>query len=254
MLQVHADEFMAVGELYHDFKTTFVISSINSDTSISEQDFEEMKKYLKSLKGHCDKLFLPVSCALLEKKIDDPPRSRREFELLYEAVVTEIESRLFLYVPAERAVFHESRFNLEQPIVANFPNASKEIVRACNCYALGEFTASVFHSMRAVEIGLWVFAKKFDPGYPFPVELAGWQDLITHIESKISEMKKLPRGEKKDEELKFCSSAASQFFYFNNAYRKHVSHSRENYNQSEALKIASDTLEFLSRLSSTLSE
>ncbi len=245
MLKVEAVDFIAIGQLFQDFSSLF---------PLSEHQHAELTNFLRAVKSHCEKLNLKVSINLLENAEDFPPHTKRELDIYQKAIESELASHLFFHVPTERATFHESNFNLEEPIIKNFPNSSKEILRACNCYAFGEFTASVFHSMRAAEVGLRALADKLGVTLPFPLELADWQDLINKIDSAIRDMNKLPKTAQKDEDLKFYSSAVSQCFFFKEAYRKHVAHARETYDQRQALKIASDTLEFLAILAAKLSE
>lgn len=78
--------------------------------------------------------------------------------------------------------------------------------------------------------------------------------IINAIEDKIKEMKGNSKSIEKNEELKCLSDAALQFRFFKDAYRNHVAHSQEIYEERKALSIMEGTLEFFQSLSSKLKE
>lgn len=65
--------------------------------------------------------------------------------------------------------------------VERFRRAVPEIIGACNCFALEEWAASVFHSMRVMEVLLVCLAKKFS----LPYEMKEWHTIIEGIESAV---------------------------------------------------------------------
>ena len=136
---------------------------------------EKLKNVLIRVKNQCDKLQLKISSSLLKKSIKDIPQRSRELEMLFNVVKEEIRSNLFLYVPSHRAKYYKQ--NLSNELTTPFPDASRELIKAGNCYATGEYTACVFHSMRATEIGLRSLAKYIDISFPYPLEFAEWQKI-----------------------------------------------------------------------------
>jgi HEPN domain-containing protein len=188
----------------------------------------------------------------LSKAINDLPQSDRELDILIDIVKEEIKSKMFLFIPSQWAKYYE--WHLPGELIVYFPNASKEMNRAGRCYAKGEFTACVFHSMRAAELCLRALASHLNVTFPFPIDLADWHNLITNIESVIKKIDQQPKSTIKNEEMKFCSAAASQFRYFKEAYRKHVMHVRETYNEEEVLSIMERTAEFLKGLAGKITD
>jgi len=252
MLRISAETYINLGITIADFSCAFYAAELNLDMPLKEEDRTNLKQFLIKLKEHADKLKLKVSYAILNNKIDDIPQNIREFDLLIDVIITEIRSNLFIYIPSHKAKYHEFASTFIGP--QKFPEASKELIKAGNCYALGENTASVFHSMRAVELGLRALAKHLNVTFPFPLELADWQNIIDKIEAAIKGLEQLPKSEEKDKELKYCSATASQFRYFKEAYRKHVMHVRENYDEYQAITIMEHTLNFVNSLSDKISE
>jgi Skp family chaperone for outer membrane proteins len=109
--------------------------------------------------------------------------------------------------------------------------------------------------MRAAEIGLRALAVYLGITLPLPLELAGWQELINKIESEIkAKRQNLAKGSVKDEELKFCSNAVALFAHLNDAYRIHVAHARQIYEEDQARSILDRTKEFLESLATKIKE
>lgn len=201
----------------------------------------------------CGDLSLNVSKNLIDLRIVDIPQSSREFDLLYNAVITETKSKLFIYVPSFQAEY----FELSLPINVSdaFPLAAKELSAAAHSVALDLGTACVFHSMRAAEIGVRALASQLGVVFEFELKLAEWKNLLDQIDSKIAKKQEtLKKSLDKDEELRFLSEAASQFRYFKDAYRVRVAHSRAAYDVMEAIKIFDHTLDFFVVLSRRLRE
>lgn len=182
-------------------------------------------------------------------------RMAYHIEALYSTMLAEMSSILFKAIPRERVSYCDEKWLVSTPIAEKFPVSLKELQRAGACYALGEPTACVFHSMRAIEKGLHVLAKEVGSSFPDkPIEYKDWGTIIPNIESKITTLQKSTKTVKEIEDLKFFSEAAIQFMYFKDAWRNHVAHSRENYSDKEAFSILGHCQEFLSSLCPRLKE
>jgi hypothetical protein len=142
----------------------------------------------------------------------------------------------------------------------NFPSAVEDIKEAGNCYAHGNYTATVFHLMRVVEHGLRALARqlrvtfKSKTGASIPMELQQWEVIIGKIESKIDDISKRPKSKRKSEDLQFYSEAAKEFRYFKEAWRNHVSHSRVIYDKHDAAKVIEHVRDFMQHISTRVRE
>ncbi|MET4387521.1 hypothetical protein ABIB73_003276 [Bradyrhizobium sp. F1.4.3] len=217
-----------------------------SSKSFPSQHFESLAK-------KCRELALPVTATLAERAIEIPPKTAGEIDALISAFVAELKSHLFLFVPNHLAKFYE--LILQSTITVAFPHASKELVAAGNSLASGLFTAAVFHSMRAAEIGVRVLGSELGVSFPDkPLELAEWQQILDQSEVKIKAMKSLQPRQHRDDQLKFFSQAAVQFTYFKDAWRVRVAHARETYEENPATRVFNHTLEFFEVLATRLRE
>jgi hypothetical protein len=258
MLRIYADRYIKLGQHISDMRTVFHFTDDAAThgerdrSQLTEDEIDTLRYTLKETIKICDDLDLSVH-HLLSDSYDDLPQTKREFDLLVRAILGEIKDRLFLFIPQHRAKYCE--LALQSTVAAAFPLASKELASAGNALAAGFYTASVFHSMRAAEIGVRVLGTTLDVEFPDkPLELAEWQNILDQADSKIANVKNLPRGAHKDGELKFYSQAAIQFRYFKDAWRIRVAHARETYEEHQAIQVFAHTLEFFDTLAIRLKE
>jgi hypothetical protein len=258
MFRIYGDKYIELGVLIANMRTVLhftddaLVHGERNKSRITKDEQTDFKRTLKETIKICDDLDLSVH-HLISHAYDDLPQTSREFDLLIRAILGELKDRLFLYVPQHRAKYYER--TLQDFVTEAFPLASNELVNAGNAFAVGLYTATVFHSMRAAEIGVRVLGKGLGVEFPDkPLELAEWQNILDQADSKIVDMKNLRRGTHKDEELKFYSQAAIQFRYFKDAWRVRVAHARETYEESAALKVFNHTLEFFETLATRLKE
>jgi|ERR1051326_7181038 hypothetical protein len=164
------------------------------------------------------------------------------------AMVSEMKVHTFLWVPPEQAKYFRKEALHGEEVNAAFPSAVKDIAAAGTCYASDNWNASVFHSMRVLELGLNALAR--DLGVPY--DRINWQNIIEGIESEIKAFKNLPRGDVKAQKEKLYSGAAVQFRYFKDAWRNHTMHVRENYDDHDAKSIMDHVGDFMRHLVSDL--
>ena len=252
MVTTSAVKYVTLGHLLEGARMSFVLleGGIEDD---NEARIGELKTALKQLIKGCEELGLSRAQELVSHAYDDPPQSKREFELLLRAVMTDIQKTVFLLIPEHLVKYYEIIF--PSTLTMAFPLASKELVWAGNALAVGSYTASVFHSMRAAEIGVRVLGNELEVRFPDkPLELAGWQNILDQANSKIVKMKEMPRGTQNDEVLTFYSQAAVQIRYFKDAWRVRVAHARETYEETPATRVFNHTHEFFETLATRLKE
>jgi hypothetical protein len=253
MPTINALEFFELGSDASKVAHSIFFTARVGSHDLAQYEKETIKANIIALADICKRIGLPTCLQLLKDRENDPPQSRREWDMLVATVRAELQTNVFVFVPMHRAKYYE--MVLEGAVTAAFSTASKELVSAGNALAVGLYTATVFHSMRAAEIGVRVLGKELGVSYPDkPLELADWQNILDQADSKIIAMKALPRGTHKDEELNFYSQAAVQFRYFKDAWRVRVAHARETYEESAAIKVFSHTLEFFETLAIRLKE
>jgi hypothetical protein len=172
---------------------------------------------------------------------------------IYSALVMETGNLTFLRL--EKPDYFSSVLDPErkkmfgEQVEAAFPSAIPEVIGACNCFALEQRTASVFHSMRVLEFPLVALAKQFN----VPYDTTNWNSIIEGIESKVRGIDRSYGPDWKDAQ-KFFGDAARHFMFVKNVWRNHVMHVRDDYDEGKALSVLQHTKEFIIRLSERLSE
>jgi hypothetical protein len=137
-----------------------------------------------------------------------------------------------------------------RPTIASFSPAKADIIAAADCYALGHYTASVFHAMRVLEYGLREMAAAVNLTF----DVQQWQTIIEQIESEIREIGNHWRASSlKSDWLSFYSSAAKEFFHFKDGWRNHVSHNKGTYDEPSSRNVLEHVRTFMNHLSTRLS-
>jgi hypothetical protein len=166
------------------------------------------------------------------------------------------QDRFLHRVSAGKADWYRADFG--ESVAKAFPSAQFDITEASTCYALERPTASIFHAMRAAEIGLRALAR--ERKVKFKKWLLEWQDWNTIISEIHAEFKKevgaWARGPHKDAFVDFYSGALGEVEAFKDAYRNHVMHSRPHrpYTDHDAQVVLAAVKRFLRRLSERTNE
>ena len=168
-----------------------------------------------------------------------------EIRALREAFDRGITYRHFYSYPnikAQRILKFEDEW---QSAIACYPQIKQDAIAAVDCYALGHNTASVFHSMRVVELGLRDFAAAVNVSF----DIQQWQTIIEQIESAIRHLGEHWKPSKtKSDWMKFYSEAAKEFFYFKDGWRNYVSHGGDPYDEHQALGTLEHVRSFMNHL------
>ena len=167
-------------------------------------------------------------------------------------VTEDLDSEMFLAIPADRISYYEQKEPLFGAEVANsFPSAAYDIAEAGKCYALHRSTASVFHLMRVLEIGLTVFADRFG----VPSSHTNWQNIIEGIEKAVRNLaSESPRPVDWKEQQEFYSQAASHFMTLKDAWRNYTMHKRGKFTEDEVETILPNVRALMQKLATRLHE
>jgi hypothetical protein len=139
---------------------------------------------------------------------------------------------------------------------AKFGSAKPEISAGIDCWALGHPTASIFHLMRAAEIGLRALARERQVALPRnkPLEWGQWGEIIRETRRKVDEIRQKPAGATKDAALTFYDGALAHMEGFADKYRNQVMHVRKRYEDYDATSAMMHVREFLTVLGAKTDE
>jgi hypothetical protein len=169
-------------------------------------------------------------------------------ETLASSFVTELRKNSCFRIVIEKGKYFQEDDLFGAKVNAAFPSCVDEIKNAGNCYALEQNDACVFHCMRVLELALRVLATELGVTFFGTLDLQNWQNIIENIESEIKNLEKLPKSKYKSETLKLFSQAAMQFRRFKEAWRNHVMHGRDCYDEGKSHSILDHVKELMQAL------
>jgi hypothetical protein len=166
-------------------------------------------------------------------------------ELLFDTVLELTEPMFFCVKASHRALYEQREPPFGDIVETTFPDSKRDVAAAARCLALDEWTACVFHLMRVLEHGLRKMAARF--GVPFATD--SWHRVIKGIEDGISDLRNKPSlTDLERREITYYSEAASQFRHIKDAWRNHVSHAREHYDERDANSVCAHVKELMQHL------
>ncbi|HTW45914.1 MAG TPA: hypothetical protein VMD58_10240 [Acidobacteriaceae bacterium] len=227
--------------------------------ALDEKSREKASRLLGSVVEELRKIGLSISAETAEELIQEVNKRSKLHNLqwlvqridgLDSLVNKELKEKLFLYITPDRQRFLPtvgSPHPFGDEVAQAFPSANFEISEAGWCLALARASASVFHLMRTLEIGLTAL------GSVFGISLANtnWEPAIREIESKIREMHKDPHWramadcKRKQESY---AQAASHFGILKDAWRNYTMHARGSYSEDDAQMIFMSVKKFMQKL------
>jgi len=246
MLQEYAFGFYEVLirlEKLRNTASTFSLAGSYSSSpyKIDEIVREEISNSLGAMRTECETLDLDDTSGLISF-IESELRRKGE-SYTYNDLLKDIETisfsfarglgkRFFFILSDDKKKYFQKDDLFGVEVTQAFPSCGDNIRNAGSCYALEQWDASVFHLMTILGRGLDAMAAKF--GVPF--QNTTWHTVIEQIEAKVRRMDS-SFGPDWKEQQKFFSQAASQFMFLKDAWRNHVMHGRDVYDEGKALSI-----------------
>lgn len=227
----------------------------NPDEIVDREKISSTRKWLSIWRGISKTFEWPSVESAIDRLDAKLKKNARYGDLSYglqvinECVHDGLKFQLIYRYPNDRAtVFKRWRSDWEQ-VIKRFPEATDDMRAGTDLWALGHYTASVFHMMRVLENGLAALAT--DLGISYTTQ--NWQNVIDQIESAIRQSQKtLPKGEVRNARLQFLSEAAKEFIYFKDGWRNYVSHNKGAYTETQARSVLEHVRQFMTALAQSL--
>ncbi len=175
----------------------------------------------------------------------NPRHVQREVEKLSERLEDELEYEFYFHVPVDLAPFYDD-FPFGDAVADRFPAAIDDMESAGKCLALDQPTASVFHLMRVMEVGLKVIA--IELGIPYA---PSWESYLKQISSRIEQRHADKSDEWKAQEPLF-RDVMGDLQAIKIAWRNPTMHVVKRYTSAEAKDIYAAVKAFMTRLTDHL--
>jgi hypothetical protein len=144
----------------------------------------------------------------------------------------ELSTRACFFMNSDDAELWSRNKPWDDDISDKFPSTDFELEEYAKCFAVGRYTASVFHLMRLLEIGLSALAESIgaDPAN------RNWEQILQGIKKKLDENSGLKPPDWKKTEQRY-SEISAHFRNLKNAWRNYVMHVHEKYDRERAEEI-----------------
>ncbi len=221
-----------------------------SDTKVSAMMRSQFEQLLALIKVECRNLGLDHTLSMTGgiearyrervagKTLSTFSRGYTENDLLSDldtlemSFANELSGELIFRIAPDKIAYFEKDNLFGTDVTTSFPSATNDIRHAGTCFAAEQWDASVFHLMRVLERGLRVLATKFS----IPFLNTTWHTIIEQIEAKVRRMDSSYGADWKEQQ-KFYSEAASQFMFLKDAWRNHIMHLGDVYDEGKSLSV-----------------
>jgi HEPN domain-containing protein len=245
MLKEYARLFYGMGQLIGGQISTAELIP-RPEANLPNSTKESMLRSLGHIRTICSDVDVPVSLKSIqwaEKELTNAKAvTVRQLGEIYRelgrTIEHELSSRLFIYLPPNRAIYYEqnndgevAKYRLLTPKARKkFSRSIEDAEEAAKCIALGRYTAAVFHLMRVMERAVQRLGKKL--GVSIPVEEKDWGLISAHINGALKRMPNTTPQEKR-----IHSRYAKAAVYLDNvreSWRNPTMHPKETYTEEEA--------------------
>jgi hypothetical protein len=178
-----------------------------------------------------------------------------DYGVIQGRIKDELELRLVLCLDADKSDLYAPKAPLFGPDVATkYQSAAYEIDEAAKCLALGRYTATVFHLMRAMEVALKAVAKCLN--IPDPVKSAdrNWGKILEKVGDEIDNRNKGNPAWADPKDRAFFEDARASLDVIRVAWRNATMHVENKYTEDEADHIYRAVRTFMRKLASRMDE
>jgi hypothetical protein len=148
------------------------------------ENFANIAERLGKLGLYVAKVHADQEVQILKLGVTNGEETGMERSAAMIANITEIElsQRVVFFVPPDRSKYYSEPYPFGERVFDRFPSAIADIEAAAKCLALTQGTASVFHSMRVLEVGLKALALELAIPYA-----PSWESYIRQITDRIND-------------------------------------------------------------------
>src|SRR5579871_894710 len=110
MLENFAHRHLDLGMAIHDARTVLMIldsgAAHGTRRKRTTEEAAHLSEILQRMGGLCKELGLTTSGDLIALVVDDLPETEREFDVLIQAIRSELKHKQFMFVPPHRAKYY----------------------------------------------------------------------------------------------------------------------------------------------------
>lgn len=232
----------------------------DNDT-LSDDDLKLLKSLVVATEMWCKECELTASGHrvkwIAQRVVSSHPLTygavRQEIGTLNQALKDDLEGLPFFYIPKSQIHTYQQEKLFGNEVYDKFPSAQSDIKEAGNCYAMGRYTACVFHLMRTLEVAvktLWKSLNLNPDSVPndWGGYLAACDDVLKEREK--TRLRATIWGNDEDS----LRDATRELQQIKKLWRNPTMHVVNNYGEGETADIFQSVRVFMQHISKKLSE
>ncbi len=227
----------------------FVEDKKSIDT-LNKEAWLDVSSTLAEMSGMASVFDKPEVAAVLEDYANrEIPLSQDSFYIALDFFMKAMEGSTVIFLNDGMHTHYMQMYYFEVEVEDAFPSAGPDIQDCGSAYALGLYTSSVFHALRALEIPLVLIANKFGV-----TRFDNWNQALNQVEALVRDRdnsKKIPDWENTKD---FYTDAINHLFAVKNAWRNYTMHNKLRFAQSEAELIIISVKAFMQKAAKVVQE
>jgi hypothetical protein len=226
---------------------------------VTEQDRAELGAWVSSSERECVDMELLATAATLrriQRKLD---KEKCRYEDIWQdgrelavRLTDELEGRFFLSLDAREAALYTTPLQEWERVAEAFPGATSDMEEASRCFALGRYTAGVFHLMRVVEAGVQATRRCLSIAEPSKPAERNWGFILRNIKEEM--VRRKTAGWANAEDASFFDEIYVSLDAVKNAWRNATMHVENKYTEEEAEHVLSAVRGFMRKLAERMNE
>jgi hypothetical protein len=220
---------------------------------------KQIESMFRGLAAHCVAIDLDNVAPQVERMIIDLHdgcmiwEMRESVRNLALRIDDQLQGRKFLYLPPSRVADYEQPKRGWDDVLESFPSVVDEISESGRCFALGQYTASAFHSMRIAEAGVRALGVSLhDPGID-PKKNPSWEKILARCNAELNKEPK-HRSTEWQRNGDRLTEATLYLRGVKEAWRNPTMHVEKDYNEEQASDVRSAVRTLMRHLATFLHE
>ena len=255
MLELRAIDFIGALQSLRNIEMLVEQNVGNSADVIDAVSAGKAYDRLTEVERTCDEIGAAISADFARDGVEVLQQGNMNWTMLAAAskqihIVLEKElrrARLFSMAPNKIAYFERSLDRFDTDVLLGFSSALDDIDEAGKCFAMGRYTACVFHLMRVLERPINSLAKVLLPDDPLP----NWGTVLKKIDTELA---RPPKERTFQGDVQFFSEVAAEMRSVQHAWRNRVMHIDQLITEERARSIFEATIGFMNAVSTKMDE
>lgn len=234
-------------EMYYDPDNLVVRDGV---TQLNDEAWSELKETLEAMAVIAGLFGLTNIGKVIKNYMDgDHPIDQSAFNAARDFFQQSLDDTKMLQLDAKQSEMYLNVDYFDQDILDAFPSSFPELDDAVSCFAVTQYTAAVYHALRAIEVPLLLMANNFGI-----TKFSNWNTALNDMEKLIRNRDATKFPANWNQEKAAYTEAISHLFLIKNAWRNHTMHLKLRFTESDAEEILIAVRAFLRKAAKVVKE